>query len=363
MQKIATVLPKDFRLAYGKISAIKTTNTVLSINENVLVKTFPKGLILTSTNLQTFGITSTKAKVEDPKASFLMPLQAVKLLCDLDAEKEVEIWTDGADQLRMTGPNNLEVNFKTDNLADYPRLPEVEAKLKFTLPTFEELKEKLQLAAPFTSRDDLRANMTGVYFSHTSICATDAHRLALAEFKTQTDAFEVILPRELIIAIDAFDGKNEINIVSDHKYISFNDKSTKIIATLVAGKFPDYKTVLPKDYSSSYELNKSEFCRFLKLAMAVADQKTNGIVLDFKPEEKAYTMKSGDVDYQTSLNLQGELKNLQENTPTEVSLNAQFVLAVINRLRGEAITMRLHRNQVVFTDGDRMYLIMALAKL
>lgn len=375
MKKIATVTPKDFRVAYSKINSIRTANAILPILEHLHFKAFPKGFIITSSNLNTWGITSMKATLDDASAVFVMPQAAVNILNDLPSDTQLEIWSDGKDQLQFNALA-LKVNFTCPNPAEFPQVPEVKANVTILDSKFETLRSHLKQAKAFTSRDDLKPFLTGVYFTNTSIVGTDAHRMYVgtADTASAIPTFGVIVPKQSIICIEALDEKQEIKTVISDTYISFNDKTTRFVSVLTAGAFPDYKKILPKeDTGIHYSLNRQELVRFLKLALSVSNRVTSRITLTLS--RTSYSLTSGDVDNGTSIKLDGEIASLDlgnlsgtsESDPAErvVSFNGTYLLSMLEVLKNELIDLQVSpggRNIIKDGTGITM-LLMALAEI
>ena len=111
---------------------------------------------------------------------------------------------------------------------------------------------------------DIRAYLNGLFFEinkdSLTVVATDGHRLSIGEIKQNNNLDEkktVILPRKAVIELTKLLNKSSQKMAEIHlsdNYFSLVDSNTKIISRLIDGNFPNYKQVMPTDFTNTVVL-------------------------------------------------------------------------------------------------------------
>lgn len=138
---------------------------------------------------------------------------------------------------------------------DFPTLP-THGQVPFVAVQPKLLLEMIELTAFAISTDETRHNLGGVFFQPVEtgvrMVATDGHRLTLAE-KAMPSAFQiergVIIPRKGVLELKRLlsesGGEAELGF-ADNAGV-FRRPGLTLIMQLVAGQFPEYEQVIPKE--------------------------------------------------------------------------------------------------------------------
>ncbi|MDC0492523.1 hypothetical protein OAN85_04455 [Candidatus Pseudothioglobus singularis] len=94
----------------------------------------------------------------------------------------------------------------------------------------------------------------------------------------------MILPRKAVLELTKLLNKSTQSIAEIHlsdNYFSLIDSSTKIISRLIDGNFPNYKQVMPTDFSNTIVIDREDFLSSLQQASIFVDERTKGVKLVF----------------------------------------------------------------------------------
>lgn len=125
-----------------------------------------------------------------------------------------------------------------------------------------EFIEKLQLLAKFCGNDELRPQMTGIYFSNKYFAATDAHKLQYIEhgidFPDSIGEFECIIPRDIVNMLDK---DAELLTVKKRGLIlttKVDGVNAEVYSRAIDERYPNFMAVIPESsyYTKSVLITK-----------------------------------------------------------------------------------------------------------
>lgn len=185
--------------------------------------------------------------------------------------------------------NNIEINngMLSAELKVYsPIENEVDDDFKNTVNFF--VNEEFLNLYEFTSNDELRPSLTGVYLSD-EICATNAHILKTIKTNIFKD-FNVILPKIALKLLPT--GDYEVSLNS--RYIEFKNENCIFIFTLIDMKYPNYRAITPSYNELSVKLDKKELMNAIKKCLIFANKTTKMLILEQNGFE--FSVSGSDVD-------------------------------------------------------------------
>lgn len=326
-----------------QISGVINSNTVLPILEDFLFLIDKNELTVVATDLET--VMKVKLEVEAKEngricipAKILMdslknlPDQPLTFNIDLNSFA-VEITSDNG-KYKVMG----------ENPENFPKEPAAEDATNFTM-TASALITAINKTLFAVSNDDLRPQMTGVFFElqpeNITFVATDAHRLVKyirTDVKCpQADSF--IVPKKplnlLKSAIPDNDSEIRVSYSSNHFFVSH--ENAQMICRLIDARFPDYKVVIPKENPYRLTLVKSDFQNGLKRVSVFANKSTNQVALSISGSE--LQLSAQDVDFSFEGN---ERMNCQySGEDMQIAFNAKFLIEMLHAAEGDEITIDL----------------------
>jgi DNA polymerase-3 subunit beta len=145
------------------------------------------------------------------------------------------------------------------------------------------LRTLLERTAFAMAQQDLRFFLNGVFLhgdtDRLTAVATDSHRLALdgAPIEQQEVALQAILPRKTVHELRRLLSSKEedmVRVQRDEEMISFHAQQWTLQSKTVAGRYPDYRAVLPKETSGQLRLDRQALLMALRRAALVSDEVT-----------------------------------------------------------------------------------------
>ena len=247
LQKLIRFLP-----IAEKVINRKTTLPILS---HICVK---DGYI-SATDLEN----TVRMKVDDTR-QYTIPLNILKTILKAKPKVlEIDILEDEKVQVRY-GPRNL--TFKSLNPEEFPIAPH--GKFKSLGNWSLEIIRKLYSQLPYTSNDELKPALTGVFVHQNGTlksCATDGHILRLINDANEDgkgklkNIFKGIIPKKALQILSRTVKRNvQAAATNTHLRVMLGE-DLEFYVRLINEKYPDFDSVIPKEFEGSVSLNKSSF--------------------------------------------------------------------------------------------------------
>lgn len=357
--QILTVNSEHIATGISKVLKARVPSNTLPILDNIHVKTIGGGIVLTYNNLESAITTGVAAEVTTEGKEFLLNPQAYTVLSMLKAD-DAQITFDLEDSVLNLTYNGNTLKFALDNVENFPAVE----TLKNNVPSFQadaDTVAALTKCLPYTSKDDMRPAMTGIYFTNKEITATDAHRLIKIDnvIESKKD-FSGIVRKQFVQALSVLGENVKIKISDSH--ISAHDNNTMIISSLIDAKFPDVKSVIPTDNNSSVSFFAEELKKNIKLATVLSAKSDRRLVIDMT--EDSYTITGTDPDFDQEITLRGDCtaKNKDGYDRIRMGFNGAFLLQLFDSYTAEKVTFKLSKAEkaMIIKDDKTLFLIMPL---
>ena len=210
---------------------------------------------------------------------------------------------------------------------------------------------------------DIRAYLNGLFFElnndSLTVVATDGHRLSIGEIKQNNKLDEkktVILPRKAVIELTKLLNKSTQKMAEIHlsdNYFSLVDSNTKIISRLIDGNFPNYKQVMPTDFTNTVVINRLDFLSSLQQASIFVEERTKGVKLVFRDDKLSIFSHSERGRAETQIAVKGQEKEL------EIAFNIHYLISVLEKLTADEINMVIpggeNKSCLLSAIGDESY--------
>lgn len=343
-------------------SVVEKKNTI-PILSNVLIETTNESLIsLVATDLDVSLQTECAADVTKPGA---VVLQARKLFdivrnlpdADIHFIKEDKEWVKvicGASEFKVIGQAKEHFpstpQFTTANLT-------IPAALLNNL-----IGRTIYAITQEESRYALNGSLFSIHGGKVQMVATDGHRLSLAssdlEQQSSGDAAEelkVIIPKKALNELLKMTaGSDEtIDFAKDENHLYFKLGHRQLTSRMLAGQFPNYELVLPKNNDKSVSLNSDKTNQAIKRAALMADERSHGVKFELSEGKLNITSQSADV---------GEAKEVIPIDYTggglSIGFNAQYLMDFLSVVATEEIVFEFKDEQspaLMRPSGDTGY--------
>lgn len=319
------------------VSRAVASRAQLPVLSHILIEAKNEGIVLSATDLEIGIKIKVGAKVIEPGVvavpakmfgEFLSSLNPGKV--SLKMEKE---------SLVLSAPG-YSGKFQTIAADEFPMIAEVGKDTEIcTLPgaTLSEAVERVVFAS---AKDSLRPVLTGVLWEmgkkKIRLVATDGFRLAVEELgvETNSDQLSLLVPSRVVMEVVRLAGSDPITVghLPTTNQIYFIVGETLIVSQLLAGNFPDYGKILPKEFSTEISISKDELLQAVKATHIFARDNSNMVkwqVEDGKLVLLSNSPERGECRVEVPVKLTGE--------PLEIIFNAKYVLDYLSIVEGPTL--------------------------
>lgn len=188
------------------------------------------------------------------------------------------------------------------------------------------------------------------------MAATDGYRLATREW-TGGDAQELLISatalEELARILSGADVSQPVAVARDASRVTFavagrgNAWRAQLSEQLQTGKYPDYKSIIPKSHTTAVIVERAALLQSLALAALFADSKTRQVRLSTGEGCLCVAPRATAEDSSEDV-LEAEI----EGEPIEIMMDGTFLRDTLSALTGERVRMELNgaRRPLVLRD-------------
>ena len=238
--------------------------------------------------------------------------------------------------------DHSQLNLKTMPVDEFPKLPEVEGEHKLAIQALK-IKQMIKQIVFACSTDEGRPLFTGVLCeienNEIRMISTDTHRLALKKEYIKNDlknSFSFIVPAKILAEMARLiQDDEEICYMSIAKNLAtFTISNIQIVCRLFDGQFPNYKQVIPTQYTLKIKTNTKLLQEAVeRISLFSLNNTSNTIQL--KVEKNSLTLFS-----ESELGKGYEQIKLEsEGDPVEIAFNYRYLLDVFRVLEDETLTI------------------------
>ncbi len=321
--------------ALARVIGAVDKRTLLPILNHVLVTVFLRNTIsITATDLDIFASADAAAGVPRDGGEFCVPAEKLKGALEAAPGDRISFDFDGEKELTITSE---ECRFVLATLpADqFPLLPNPNGGDIGTFPQgiFGRIVKAIGHAV---SRDSLKGNLGTICLcdhngGRITAVATDGHRLSLASFDGNDPEIcnpDLMLPIKTVRLLACINDSLTITRFDAQNIVHFDGRSSRVSSRLIEGDYPDYRRVIPTDYTKSVHVDSD---------CLIAALEACGVVSDGKARSASLT-SAGENLLVTALGSQGELSYsipCGGDSDLIVSVNATYLLQALKALGGE----------------------------
>jgi DNA polymerase III subunit beta len=261
-------------------------------------------------------------------------------LSNLPSEKNVTI--EQVNQNLTLSGASFSTLIKGTGYEDFPTLPFVTKGVSVEIDA-KALLSGFRSTMFAVSTSDIKPEFASVYCysdDHMLVfVGTDSSRLSEKKipFKKSLEQISILIPgknvAELVRALEHIDGKVEMKVAKNQ--ISLFTEGLQITSRLIDGTFPDYKQIIPKQYSTEAIVLRQDLLDRLKLT-TVFSGKLQQIRLKIHPAEKLIEVESRSEDIgETSHQMEATLKG----DSVELLLNQRYLIDMISITQSDSINL------------------------
>jgi DNA polymerase-3 subunit beta len=328
-------------LVSGKVVKIRATNLSLGVEFELPVKAEQDGVIAIDGKTLS-GFLNTLPKNEKIKLSLQNTV------------------------LSLVGGNNRTA-IKIHPYEDFPTLPAVTGT-QVAIPKAEFVRGVKHTAFAAAS-SDIKPEISSVYLTVSQntlyFAATDSFRLAEKKenLKKPVEFPGIIIPYKNIIEIarilETVEG--DITLTINENQIAITAPGIYLTSRIVSGSFPDYKQIVPKEFSTEVVVLKQDLLNTLKAANIFSD-KFNQVSFAISPNKKSFTCVAKNADVGE---YDGAIAATLTGDDVTIALNQRYLIEALALIPQDSITMGLNgSNKAVvirgISDSSFTYLLMPM---
>lgn len=204
--------------------------------------------------------------------------------------------------------------------------------------------------------DDLRPVMTSVFVEigngQINHVASDGKTLALLEHKDEnlTETKSFVLPKKIASTLKSIlpaNGKEMLKLSIGLNRVKFEYESYTIVSTLLEGRFPNYKSVIPQNNDKSVRVETVTLKSALNRVLVFSNQASRLLV--FNLDTDSLIISGQDIDYSTCAD--EKIACEYNGAPFKIGFNGSNLIDLLSIITSNEIV-------ITFSDPARAALIL-----
>lgn len=321
------------------LRAVQTVGRAISprasmpILGNILVETTKNGAKMAATDLE-LGIEAYVAGTVTEGGAVTLPARILSDIVTNLPEAPVEVVVAEGESKAVITSENVRFEILGLPAADFPLMPSGEGNVvvKFDAGLLRTMIRQTSFAV---STDETRPFLTGVYLvvegEQGHLVATDGGRLAVRRAKMGGGHGKVtaIVPSktmaELVRVLGSVEG--EVSVASHDNQLIFSLPGMRFVSRLIAGQFPNYEQVIPKEFKQRITVGTERLLRGVRRASITAKDSAN--VVRLNASEGTLTISSNTPDVGKA---QEDIEVRVEGDAIPVAFNAKFLMDALSNI-------------------------------
>lgn len=356
-------LLKQLQLVVGVVERRQT----LPILSNVLVHLDNGRLSITGTDLEVEVVSYGELGAEHgtPGAVTVAARKLLDICRSLPDQATIKLTCDGDRAVVTSGRSRFALS--TLPASEFPGVDDGKGELAFTCAA-SALKTLIDSTAFAMAHQDVRYYLNGMLWEATNkqlrAVATDGHRLAMTTTEVPIEASDIkqsILPRKGVVELSRLlvdEGDIQVSIGENHIQVTGSD--FRFTSKLVDGAYPDYDRVLPKGGTRTVIGDREALRQAFNRTAILSNEKYRGVRLALS--ENKLKMLANNPEQEEA---EEEIEVSYEGGELEIGFNVNYILDVLNTLRGDQVSFTLSdANSSALledaADGKSVYVIMPM---
>jgi len=313
----------------------------MPILANILIVARGNEVSVTATDLEVEMVASTELAV-DQEGEVTIPGRKLLDICRaLSDDAQIKLDVVGDKATLKSGRSRF--TLATLPAADFPTVDSMTAEQSVVLEQ-SAMKRLLEKSHFSMAHQDVRYYLNGLLFEIDAgklrAVATDGHRLATCQVKTESDAtgaHQVIVPRKGVLELQRLLGdEGTVTLAIGSNHIQAQVGGIRFTSKLIDGRFPDYRRVIPNRVETVITADREELRQALYRAAILSNEKYRGVRLDMRPnllKIQAHNPEQEEAEEQVEVAYDGDTM--------EIGFNVNYLLDALSALNGEAVTVQV----------------------
>lgn len=277
--------------------------------------------------------------------------------------------------IKEDNQNQIKINYGTSNIAlqsindEFPTYNKKNEKALFNIKS-QDFKSLLNLASVAVSTDDSRPILKGVLLETNSEylkgVSVDGFRLVVnkcdAEILTPNE--KVVVPSNGISAVSKLleQNDNNIQVCTTDSLIIFKVNEYEICSRLLIGDFIEYAKIIPKEYNTSFIVEKGQLLNILQRVFQISKKTGNNMVCFDISKDSLHisaNAESGSIDESLQAKVEG--------TDVSIAFNAKFIIEFLKAVNDNLVKVSLNNpySPCIITSAEKgtyIYLVLPVRR-
>ena len=356
---------EKLKSALSQVERITGKNLTLPILNAILIIASGKSIKLRATNLSLGIEVEIPAKIEKEGMLAISGSTLGSVFANVSQNENVYLEKENENLLIKT--KKSQIKLKSQPHDDFPTIPTV-AGSEFIVDS-KKLVDGIKAVYYSSAVSDIKQEISSVYIYSSNdgmvFVSTDSFRLAEKKIKMKDlpEITGLLIPfknvSEILRIFGEFNGP--LKVCFNKNQISFSSDNIYLTSRIIDGIFPDYRQIIPKDFSTEVVVLKQDLLNALKLSNVFSD-KFNQVNMKISPKEKVFELSSSNNDIgENKTNLDAVLNGEK----IELSFNYKYFLDCFQSISTDSVSIKFSgssRPIVVapVSDPSFTYLIMPM---
>lgn len=331
----------NLRDAFQLVERFTGKSLTLPILSNIFFEADEKKIRCVATNLEVGVEVVIPGKVIKGGSVAIPGRIANTLIQSLDEENVLLEEKDGAITMKT---DSAHFTLQGSPPKDFPALPRIKKEHEFSIPAYA-LKKGLTQVLPAVSVSDFKPELSGVYLRRDAraviLAATDSFRLAekVLPIQSSGEVVSCIIPwktcQELSRVLPE-ESEESVTIREGENQVTFDFSGVHMVSRLIDGVYPDYVSIIPKDFSSHLAVPREDLVKMVRAA-SVLSSKLNDIILSSSEGEVFIETANSDLG-KSRIRLLTKVKGKE----AKVSFNFRYLSDGLEAIEGDEALISLN---------------------
>ncbi len=364
-----TVTRNSFLNELNLVQGVIEKKSTIPILSNILLEASGEHLDIAATDLDVTircGCPASVAAEGTTTISARRLFDIVRLLPD-GADVDFSLLENDWVELRSGTSQYKIVALPKENFPSIPEAAPATAQIPGVL-----LRSMIQRTMFAITQEESRYSLNGALLAllpgEIRMVATDGHRLAMVGKSMEIPGVDMevraLIPRKTLVEIQKLIGDQDalVEFGRDENHLFFSVGSKKLVSRILAGQFPNYELVIPRDNDKFIVASAKALGDGIRRAAIMSDEKLKAIRLSFKPgalEMTASCAEAGEAHETVPVEFEGE--------SLDIGFNPLYLLDFIGACASDSLSIALKDSEtqgllrpVGATDLDYRYVVMPM---
>ena len=335
-------LQENLRNGLSIVERAVATRTTLPITQNVYMAAEGSRLRLSATNLEIAITTWVGAQVEE-EGAVTIPARLLTQFVNSLPQQRVDVTLEDEPLRLAMKCARYEANINGQDADDFPPIPTVDEGAVGRMDAAV-MRDAIRHVAFAAATEDSRPVLTGVKVEMSgnefTFAAADGFRLAVYEGKLSDPVPEdisFIVPARTLQEVNRLLGSQsdpvEFTVTPAKSQALFRLSSVELVSQLVQGTFPNYRQLVPEEYTTRVVIPRESFMQATRAASTFARDGSGIIRLNISSDEQQEVGKIAVSARAEELgDYEGEVDAQVEGSESKIAFNSRFLTDVLDVL-------------------------------